>query len=237
LKHPILIQGAMDSELTLLIQATAPHKFEQVGNFRFWKGAVADTPVVICKTGIGVINAAAATALAVQRYSPRCILNQGTAGAHTRALAVGDVIVGEQVCYLSSFSTERSRGEDPLNPWKPAAFQSPEGETISYHANEVMLRAAKAALADEPRVTFGCIGSGDLWTRDPSSLQALHDMHGTLCEEMEAAAVYLTANNLGVPVLSIRVISNNEGTGEPFDPNSALRAQELTLKLLSFLHT
>ena len=237
MKHPILIQGAMDSELNWLIQAADLRSVSQTGNFRFWEGTLAGVPVVICKTGIGEINAAAVTALAIGRYAPAAILNQGTAGAHCASLGVGDVIIGERVCYLSPFSMEKSRNEDPLNPWKSQAFCSPEGETVSYRANDALLRTAKSAYEKEPRIIYGCIGSGDLWTREPADLQELNRLHGTLCEDMETAAVYLTANHLGVPALAIRVISNNEQTGAPFNEQSALRAQELTVKLLPFLCT
>ncbi len=47
---------------------------------------------------------------------------------------------------------------------------------------------------------------------DPGAwpLDTLHDRHGSLCEEMEAAAVGRIADLHGIPILVIKDISNNE---------------------------
>ena len=60
----------------------------------------------------------------------------------------------------------------------------------------------------------------------------LHQKYGTFCEEMEGIAVYTIANDFGIPVLGIRVISNNEILEEPYDRNTGLKSQEFTYELI-----
>ena len=49
---------------------------------------------------------------------------------------------------------------------------------------------------------------------------------------MEGIAVYTVANNFNIPVLGIRIISNNEILGEEFDKNLGLKSQEFTYELI-----
>src|SRR5262245_39487719 len=81
-RRPIVVQGAMDVEIRKLAAALANAREEHVRDFLFWIGTVDGYPVVISKTLKGMQNAAAATALAAERYQPAAIINQGTAGGH-----------------------------------------------------------------------------------------------------------------------------------------------------------
>jgi adenosylhomocysteine nucleosidase len=55
-------------------------RVEHAGNFTFHIGTLDGYPVIVAKTAKGMENTAAATAIAVERYRPRAIINQGTAG-------------------------------------------------------------------------------------------------------------------------------------------------------------
>jgi len=55
---------------------------EKVGGWTFWSGSVDGYPVIVSRTLKGVENAAAATAIVIQRYNPIAIINQGTAGGY-----------------------------------------------------------------------------------------------------------------------------------------------------------
>ena len=87
---PVVIQGAMDVEVLVLVAALAHPVEERAAGWTFWRGTLDGVPVVVSKTLKGMENAAAATALAVERYHPSAIINQGTAGGHDPALRVGD---------------------------------------------------------------------------------------------------------------------------------------------------
>lgn len=73
---------------------------------------------------------------------------------------------------------------------------------------------------------------GDIWNREADKILMLHQKYSTLCEEAEGIAVYTIANDFGIPVLGIRVISDNEILEEPYDRNTGLKSQEFTYKLI-----
>jgi nucleoside phosphorylase len=61
-----------------------------------------------------------------------------------------------------------------------------------------------------PRIFMGTVASADVWTQHGDSIRSMHDRYGSLCEEMEAAAVAQVAAVYGIPFLAVKDISNNE---------------------------
>ena len=78
----VLVQGAVDGELQPLLAALEGRKATQMSSWTFWEGRIGAKRVVVSRTEVGPINAVAATVLGIERYKPRLIINQGTAGAH-----------------------------------------------------------------------------------------------------------------------------------------------------------
>jgi len=60
------------------------------------------------------------------------------------------------------------------------------------------------------RFHLGPVASADIWTQAINRIELLHDRHGTLCEDMEAAAIAQIAARYELPFLTIKDISNNE---------------------------
>ena len=89
MERPILIQGAMHSEISLLLERLGSVEETTHEGFPFWSGVWEKIPVVVSKTYAGKINAALATATGIRKFSPALVLNQGTAGAHRPDLEVG----------------------------------------------------------------------------------------------------------------------------------------------------
>ena len=233
---PILIQGALKSELDLLLDTFEVLQTRTVGEFEFYECIHQNRPVVISRTKIGEINSSIATALGIQTYHPRLIINQGTAGALTDWLNTGDVVIGTRVCYLSQFSTHADRDADLINPWKSDAYRSVDGDVISYHTNADLLQKLKTVCENQLiNAYFDVIGSGDVWTKDPRQIHRYHQQYGVVCEAMECAGAYLAANSLQTPLVSIRAISNNELKSQAYDQASGALAQRFVLKLLEHL--
>ncbi len=100
---PIIIQGALYSEIDYLIDTIKPKKIEY-NNFIFYEGSYNNYPVIISKTKTGEITSSIATVLAITKYNPLFIINQGTAGACNEKINKEDVVIAEDVYYLSQFS-------------------------------------------------------------------------------------------------------------------------------------
>src|SRR3974390_3082029 len=90
-RRPVLVQGAMPAEVDALAGRLDGVAMETVDGWTFWRGSLGGCPVVVSKTGKGSANTAAATAIAIERYHPVAILNEGTAGGHDPQLHVYDI--------------------------------------------------------------------------------------------------------------------------------------------------
>lgn len=227
---PILIQGAENSEIDYFLEKMNNKKEIEIATFKFWAGEIDNYPVVISRTKVGEVNSALATSVAITNFNPSCIINQGTAGAHSRDLHTGDIVVGENYFNLNNFMIEpRKSGEGShINGWKLKKYVSDDDLDIPNKASEKLINVVKnnTDRYNKGKVVFGTIGSGDIWNREIDRIDYLHNNYGTLCEEMETAGVYNTANSFGVPVIGIRIISNNEILGEEYKPEVSTYCQE-----------
>lgn len=237
-EQPILIQGPMPIEAEKFAGKLENVKEETSGSFVFYKGTVDDYPVIVAKTGKGMENTAAATAVAIEKYDPVAIINQGTSGGHDPALNVFDIVLGERTVNLGSLKTGNMADEEGIEPtaWKPmdlmasegSAGEDPNAEKIRYYDGDEALLAAANAVKDtykEGKVVEGTIGSADVWNNEVDRIQWFHDKYGTSVEEMEGAAAAQIAGAYDVPFLGIRVLSNNKTNGGAYNPDTAAANQ------------
>lgn len=237
--RPVVVQGAMEVEIRKLAGALENVTEEKVSGWTFWSGTIDGYPVVISKTLKGMSNAAAATAIAAERYHPVAIINQGTAGGHVPDLHVYDIVLGTDAVNLGSFKTgNRARGEGSnVADWNPldlmrsegSAGQDPNARTMRrFHGDEGLLAAARSVRGTytKGRVVEGVIGSSEIWNSEFDRIQHFHDTFGTIAEEMEAASAAQIAGLFQIPFLGIRVLSNNITNGETYDTKTAEACQD-----------
>lgn len=210
---------AMDSEAVHLRRLLADVEEQPVGRWRRSRGRLGAARVDLVICGIGLAYSAAATAAALLDERPQAVLNYGCAGAHRDDIHAGDVIVGSTVAHLASYvhqpdgtkhlfgfrieEAEASRMLDQLPTDRQLA------EAARQAASELELPAWPGR-ANAPEFHYGPVGSADIWTQHIETIQQHHLTHGTLCEDMEAAAIAQIAALFGVPFLTIKDISNNE---------------------------
>jgi adenosylhomocysteine nucleosidase len=236
---PVVVQGAMDLEITRLAGALEHVSEEKVAGWTFWIGTLDAYPIVISKTLKGMSNVAAATALAAERYHPLAIINQGTAGGHQPDLHVYDIVLGTYAVNLGSFKTgyrPRGRGSNVLE-WDPldlmrsegSAGQDPQARSMRrFPGDEGLLAAARKARGryGRGRVVDGVIGSSEIWNSEIDRIERFHDAFGTSVEEMETASAAQIAGLFHVPFLGIRVVSNNVTNGGTYDAGTGDACQQ-----------
>jgi adenosylhomocysteine nucleosidase len=252
--RPLLIQGALEAETALLVSRLQGAEREDVAGWSFWRGTLEGVPVVVSRTGMGTANAAAATAIAIERFAPSGILNQGTAGGHDPALAVGDVVLGASAVNLAAFKTppraagtgSNALGWAPMDVVQRAGDEDGdlhEGQVGRIAADPSLLAAARhsgaagaagtaGAAARKWRVVEGVIGSSEVWNEEIDRIRRLRETHGTSVEEMETFPVAQVAKRFGVPFLGIRVVTANVTNGGGYDPKTAETCQEFVLHVV-----
>ena len=215
----IAVICAMESEAGHLRRRLDGTHEAPLSRWRRTRGQLGVAPVDLIVSGIGLINAAAATAALCVLARPRALLNYGCAGAHRDDLGPGDVVLGERVVHVSSQivlpSGERKHmgfdfHVDDARTQAEAIAADPGLLALARRVAEGCALPPWPGEAESPRVLVGPVASADIWTQHGESIRTLHDLHGSLCEEMEAAAIAQVAAIHGVPFLAVKDISNNE---------------------------
>ncbi|NYS60739.1 5'-methylthioadenosine/S-adenosylhomocysteine nucleosidase [Vreelandella salicampi] len=200
------IIGAMAQEVAILAeQLTNAERHDHAG-FTFYRGERHGLDVIILQSGIGKVNAAVGTAVLLERYQPEAVINTGSAGGFAMELAIGDVIISDEVRHhdvdVTAFGYEMGQV-----PGMPAAFAADPGLR-----NEA--RRAVQAL-NEVNVKEGMIATGDSFMADPERVERTRTLFPTmLAVEMEAAAIAQTCHLFGCPFVVIRALSDIPGSGD-----------------------
>ena len=232
---PILIQGAENSEINYFLEILKNKNEVEIGSFKFWTGEIFNLPIVVSRTKVGEINCAIATTIGILKFEPRCIINQGTAGSHSIDIHRGDIIVGEKYVNICNFQINYAeKGEyTNINRWNLKSYYSDDDKIISNNADLKLIEILKIIKNNiDEKIIFGTIGSGDIWNREVDRILYLHEKYGTLCEDMETAGAYNTANSFGIPIIGIRIISNNEITSEKYNPELSTDCQKFVEKVI-----
>lgn len=238
MEKPILIQGAMQVEIEYLISQISNMQKDVIKWYEFYKGELDGYPVVISKTNVGEIEMSVATLLGIINYSPIAIIVQGTAGAHDLSLYKHDIVVGTSCIKINSFESpvkEKEKGSNALD-WELKTFKSgiENDKLLENYANSELVEISKKVQSKytQGKVVFGTLGSGDGWNKEWDRIDWLNKNYNTLCEDMESISTYAICNKFNIPVLGIRVISNNERIeGQIYDRTTGIDSQEFTLEV------
>lgn len=225
----VLIQGAMDSEVTWLIEYYKPMEIETFGGFEFYIANYNGVRIIISQTKIGIINGTEATTIAILKFKPDVVINQGCAGSALIDLKVGDIIVGEKSVYINCYNTpikQKGLGSDSLE-WEAHPKRS-----YCIDSTDWLLDIAKT-MDGEPK--FMTLGSGDLFSREYDRIVHLNETFNHACEDMETVACFKVCEDFGVSHIGFRIISNNEMLLVPKDKSTCRVIQEWTARFLDKL--
>ncbi|MAD21846.1 MAG: 5'-methylthioadenosine/S-adenosylhomocysteine nucleosidase [Halomonas sp.] len=200
------IIGAMAQEVNILAgQLDNAERYEHAG-FVFHTGTRHGLEVIILQSGIGKVNAAVGTAILLERHQPDAIINTGSAGGFATDLAIGDVIISDEVRHhdVDAVVFGYELGQVP-------------GMPTAYHADSRLRDIARGAIAalGEVNVREGMIATGDAFMADPERVATTRAQFPTmLAVEMEGAAIAQTCYLYGCPFVVIRALSDIPGSGD-----------------------
>lgn len=206
----IIIQGAMHTEIEHLINMFPGGQTVTHHGYTFYETSHCGTRIIISRTEMGTLAATICTMLAIETYKPDLIINQGTAGAHLKELQVGDIIIGEDAVYINntrSPARQEGQGSNALE-WHP-------GKSLSYliKSEPSLVKLASSIPYSKGKLLRGRLGTGDIFSKEVDRINLLNSQLGEICEDMESVAVYKACQTMNIPVIGIRIISNNEITG------------------------
>lgn len=200
------IIGAMAQEVsTLVSQLDNPQRYEHAG-FVFHTGTRYGLEVIVLQSGIGKVNAAVGTAILLERHQPDAIINTGSAGGFAADLAIGDVIISDEVRHhdVDAVVFGYEIGQVP-------------GMPAAYLADKSLREVARNAIASlgEVQVREGLIATGDAFMANPARVDATRaQFPSMLAVEMEGAAIAQTCHLYQCPFVVIRALSDIPGSGD-----------------------
>lgn len=224
----ILIQGAMDSELDILLKRFEPREVKTIAGFDFYLSSYKGNEIILSKTKVGLINASIATAVGITEFHPALVINQGCAGGHIPEIKNGDLVIGQSSVYINNFDTlpkQTGNGSNSLE-WRPSSKRSYVVESTPKYVQ------LAESVPFENKKYVGALGSGDLFSREVDRINYLHKLFGELCEDMESIAALKACELFRVDRLAVRIISNNEITLEEFDVNVCQILQKFVITLI-----
>ncbi|OGU14508.1 MAG: futalosine hydrolase [Geobacteraceae bacterium GWC2_53_11] len=234
---PIIIIAAVPQEVELLEKALGYSGRVKAGGYEYVEGTIGNLRVVVCAGGIGKINAAAATAVMIDRYQPQLVINIGCAGAYVGSgLAVGNLVVASEEVLADD-------GVLVADGWKDLRYMNlpsvDQGGMNCYNLLPLSRHASEKAmqLADYYGVFLMRGRSATVSTCSGTRQYGaeLSQRWSALIENMEGAAVAQVCLRCGVDCLEIRGISNlvEERDLKKWDiPRAVENAQRFVLKYL-----
>ncbi len=236
-KEPILVIASMeDVELDYLKEKLENIKIEKNEFCTFYEGIMYGKDVVLCFSNVGTINAAASITLGIKKYTPKAIINEGVAGGVGEKIHVEDIAIGTEVIHINSLeSGKRGRGEGTnLDDYEITTFiYGEDNRLICPKSNKDLLELTKKVAKEvEEKTYFGAIGSGDIWNKEADRLLYLNKKYNIICEEMESISIYKIAEKYNIPVIAVKVISDNAILNEEYDRKVGIKSQLFTERLI-----
>jgi adenosylhomocysteine nucleosidase len=242
--RPVIVQGAMRSETEKLASRLENASIEKIAGWTFWSGTIDSYPVIVSRTLKGTANAAAATAIAIQRYNPIAVINQGTAGGYEPSLHLYDIVLGTRSVSLGAFKTPyrpAGAGSNTLD-WVPinmlfegsAANDSTARQVLGFPGDSALIAIARsvARLYTRGHIVDGVIGSADMWNDEIDRIEHFHSRYGASMEDMETASAAQIASLFHVAFLGIRVVSDNTTNGDKFDPRTGEACEDFVYQVV-----
>jgi len=240
---PLLLIAAVEAEASLLRQLLHGAHTLECAQRPAWRGTLSGRDVVLLCCGIGKVNAAAATAVALERYAPRGVLCFGSAGAYSGsgldigdlALAHEEILADEGVEAPEQFLDFEALGFPCVSRPVRRYNRFPAPEKLLSAATDIL--SATAARLDIELRTVAALTVSSCSGTGAAGEKMLQRWQGGV-ENMEGGAVAQVCSAWGVPWLEVRSISNlveDRDTSRWDLPRAARHAQEAVRALVAEL--
>lgn len=181
----IALIAALPEEIKPFLARCGIVRKELIAHFPLYRLRIGDLDLILLQSGMGPINAEAATRALLEATSPDLIINFGLGGAVAPGPQVADLVVATRLLVSDGVTFSEQNGPD-----------------LSF-ADEFMARTGNSYCH---RGTF--ITTGE--TMPKAALRdALPENTETPVLEMETAAIARVACEHGIPLLAIRAISDD----------------------------
>ncbi|MBS9337164.1 5'-methylthioadenosine/adenosylhomocysteine nucleosidase [Fructobacillus parabroussonetiae] len=214
----------MAEEKKALTEALEDAEVVSFSDLEVLVGCYQNQDVFLAESGIGKVAAATATTILTQIFDVDLVINTGSAGALQTDLAIGDLVIGQELAYFDADVTAFGYEYGQL-PAQPARFTADDDLVGAFK----QLTDARA----------GLIVSGDTFVQQSKKEAIKENFPDALLAEMEGAAVAQVASRFQTPFIVLRGVSD-QADGESdvdFDDYVVQAGQKSAELLLAYLNT
>lgn len=195
----IAIIGAMEQEITPLLEHFSDYECVEIGGNVYYKITQNNRNIIIAYSKIGKVYASLTCAVMILHFGAECVIFSGVAGGLRADLKVGDMILATSLC---QYDVDITAFGHPLGfiPESKIYFDT------NAHLNNIAKRIAKEQNID---LKEGIVASGDCFVADVYKKQWIAQHFKATAVEMEGVSIAVVASELGVPFCVIRSISDS----------------------------
>lgn len=223
------IIGAMPQEVYAIKGLMSDISNKEIYNHDFSTGKINNNEIILCKSGVGKVNAAITTTLMISNFNPEYIINIGTAGGLIDNQETLDIVISKNIIQ-HDYDTSYIDGKDGIG------ILSKSDDCLRLKVKEAFDTSQLDA-----NIYFGDIISGDLFVGETSKILELKEKFPTaIACEMEAGAIAQTCDKLNIPFIVIRSLSDivhHDNSGIDFMKNvevTSKRSAEMLQNLLKY---
>lgn len=189
---------AMDKELDLFLNNLNFKQINPTLGTKVYTGKIGKHEIVLCKSGIGKVNAALITSKLIIDYNLDYVINSGVAGSLCENLKPGTLVVANGVCFHDVWCGEGTTyGQSDTCPL--------------YFTPDVYGCSLLSSIYD---VVIGLIASGDKFITTRKEVYDIKDYFDAIACDMESGAISQTCFKYNVPFIVIRILSDVPGTDD-----------------------
>ncbi len=198
--------ASLDEEIKLLLEGMEDKRTKVKAGIQYYIGNILGKSVVLCKSGVGKVNAAVTTQILIDNFGVSRVLFTGVAGAVHPELNIGDIVIASTCVQHDMDATGLgfARGEIPYQ------------ETSVFQADPALVQLAEKACNElGQKYLIGKVLSGDQFISNAEIVAELRDQMDGACVEMEGAAVAQVCHMNATPFVIIRSMSDkSDGSAE-----------------------
>ena len=200
--------GALDVEISYIIEKMESARTETFGTVTFTSGKINGKDIVCAVCGIGKVFAAMCAQTMILRYSPDCIINTGVGGSLCDDIKIFDVVIGTEVV---------QHDMNVIGLGHPRGYIA-EARRRFFPCDEALVKKVTKAFHDaDVTLHHGRIASGDIFIDSKDMKEKIKSEFNAVVCEMEGAAIGTVCYVNNVPFVAVRAISDNSNDDSKVD--------------------